>query len=157
MLVYAYTPPACLCQQMANTQFQETFFPPEMWWLLSIFCLQAQQESFHLPSIIITWSQTSWCRVRDEHIHTNTGWCPRSHVHLLAFSQSILEHASTAMPEIIFANSTADEIRLPKKSFDFSNLRARKKDPIIWLKLTVNLKEAVVLYSSKISETHDHY
>lgn len=51
------------------------------------------------------------------------------------------------MPEIIFANSTADEIGLPKKSFDFSNLRARKKDPIIWLKLTVNLKEAVVLYS----------
>ena len=98
---------------------------------------------------IITCSPSSWCRARYEYIHINTKQCIclRSNVHLFAFSQSMLEHASTAVPEIILANSTACERKLPKKSFDFRDLRARKRDRIIWWKVMVNLREAVVFSS----------
>ena len=120
--------------------------PPEMSRLLSISCLQAQQSPFRCPARVHTAADAE----PGTHTHRNAkhcGICPHSNVHLFAFSQSILEHASTAVPEIILANSIAYKRQRPRESFDFSDLRARKRDHIIWLKLTVNLRETVVICS----------
>ncbi|KAK4814699.1 hypothetical protein QYF61_025525 [Mycteria americana] len=60
--------------------------------------------------------------------------------------QSTLEHASTAAPERRIANSTAYERKSPKKSFDFSDLGAKKKEHIIcWRLVTSGVPQGSVL------------
>lgn len=128
--VHIHHLPACVSRWPIHN-FRKLFFPLKCGGYSPSFVYKLSKNPSTCPALSLGGHKAAGAE-SEMNTHTNTGWCPHSHVHLLAFSQSILEHASTAMPEIILANSTADEIRLPKKSFDFSDLRARKKDPIIW-------------------------
>lgn len=44
------------------------------------------------------------------------GVCPHSSAHLVVFAQSIMEHISAAVPEIILANCTACGKKLPRRT-----------------------------------------
>lgn len=103
LLLCLCVPPGCQHQWKPNIHFQKIFFPLKLSGHSPSFAYKLSKNLLIWPARHCMFTMQE-CRARYQHIPAQSSACTR--VHLVAFSQFILEHDSTAGPEVIPANST---------------------------------------------------